>query len=49
VQRTEVFRDSLDTADIPESINKSAKVVDEGGNIVEVVFDPVLKCYYEPK
>ena len=23
-------------------------VVDENGKLVNVIFDPVLKCYYEP-
>jgi hypothetical protein len=24
------------------------KVVDADGKIVQVIFDPILKCYYEP-
>lgn len=24
------------------------KVVDVNGKIVQVIFDPILKCYYEP-
>jgi hypothetical protein len=34
---------------MPESVKDSTRVLDEGGNLVDVIFDPVLKCYYEPK
>jgi hypothetical protein len=57
VQKTDVFHDSLD--DIPKplvqlidshhkSMQKDAKVVNEAGQLLDVIFDPVLKCYYEP-
>jgi hypothetical protein len=32
-----------------ELLQESKQVLDEGGALVDVIFDPVLKCYYEPK
>ena len=59
VQRAEIFQDSLD--ELPQHINQmldqssakkeenKTKVVNEDGQLCEVIFDPVLKCYYEPQ
>ena len=32
-----------------EEEQPKTKVVNEEGQLCEVIFDPVLKCYYEPK
>ena len=49
-QRTELLRDSLDEDTPVKSVKEMEehKVVDENGKIVQVIFDPILKCYYEP-
>lgn len=31
-----------------ESPAQTTKVLNEDGQLLEVIFDPVLKCYYEP-
>eukprot|EP00347_Sterkiella_histriomuscorum_P019798 403340256 len=59
VQRTEILRDSLDQTIPSQNTNKNlyslskfpsqAKVENEEGDIVEVMFDPILQCYYDPK
>ena len=54
VQRAEIFQDSLD--ELPTLANqpdmnansKRTQVINEEGQLCEVIFDPVLKCYYEP-
>ena len=60
VQRAEIFQDSLDELPkhINEMLNQSEqknklgdstqKVLDENGKLLDVIYDPVLKCYYEP-
>ena len=54
VQRAEIFQDSLDElptlANQPDMNTNSnrTQVINEEGQLCEVIFDPVLKCYYEP-
>lgn len=60
MQRAQVFHDSLDDVpksisaligqsqgDGAQEENKT-RVMNEDGQLLEVIFDPVLKCYYEP-
>ena len=59
VQRANIIRDSIEqappgkTAEIITSIERShptkATVENEDGEILEVVYDPVIKCYYDEK
>ena len=60
VQKADIIHDSLDeipkhlTKMLDKSGDKDAlssekmKVVNEEGKVLDVVYDPVLKCYYEP-
>ena len=48
-KEVDVLRDSLD--ELPDnqvSKEEEKKVFDENGKLVQVIFDPILKCYYEP-
>lgn len=52
-QRIDILRDSLDDeteehSDAVKSLAEERQVVDESGKLVQVIFDPILKCYYEP-
>ena len=54
-----MLRDSLENLDdvlnkqpVTNSVNqigKKATVENEDGETLEVLYDPILKCYYEPK
>jgi hypothetical protein len=54
-----VLRDSLENLDevlnkqpVTNSVSdvgKKATVENEDGETLEVLYDPILKCYYEPK
>ena len=48
-QRADILRDSLDELPENQGRNEEKKeVLDENGKLVQVIFDPILKCYYEP-
>ena len=60
VQKADLIHDSLDEVPkhlsqiLQESNGKEEKksdkmkVMNEDGKMLEVIYDPVLKCYYEP-
>lgn len=35
--------------ELPNDLPSKATVENEDGDLLEVIFDPVLKCYYDPK
>lgn len=56
VKKSSILRDSLENPLPPKKIaltsetdGNKVSVENEEGETVEVLFDPILKCYYDPK
>ncbi len=49
IQRANLLRDSLEDSDPEKSPPSKATVENGEGEVLEVIYDPVLKCYYDPK